>query len=331
MPEKFFLPWEEIVGNEKTVSRLRSLARSNRLPHAMLFRGMKGVGKMAVARTLAASLLCKDNNDKPCMDCESCKVFANGVHPDYSEILPEGNVLKTIKIDVVREMQAVVSKIPTLSDKKVVVIDDADKMTEAAENSLLKTLEEPGNVFFILVTAERSALLDTIVSRCMDVPFGGIGYKQLASAIENRNVPKAEASELASLSGGSLGYAISLHENGGLAFRNEALSWLMRLPSFRCIDAFDEAGKLEKASREELSERLAQLGTLLRDILAIREGAENCILYNKDVSAQLSSLPYDKEKAVALLVLLADAQHRLQASVNQRLLLEGFFFRAMRV
>ena len=109
-----------------------------------------------------------------CVHCESCRALADDTHPDYYVAEPEssGKAARSIKIEQIRALSAEIGLVPKLSGRRVVLIDDAERMNEAAQNSLLKTLEEPtGDVVFVLVTSARQALLDTIVSRCLLMPF----------------------------------------------------------------------------------------------------------------------------------------------------------------
>ena len=142
--------------------------------------------------------------------------MASGSHPDYLEVLPErtGKNTAVIRIDAIRSMQVEASRYPILAKQRVVLIDDADCMNEAAENSLLKTLEEPeGAVTFLLITGARSSLLDTIVSRCMPLSFGTVPEDAMVEVLAGRGLATAEARELASLADGSIGRALALHEH----------------------------------------------------------------------------------------------------------------------
>ena len=191
------LRWDTISGHEKQKEALRTMLREGRLPHALLFTGPDGIGKRMVGRVLAAAILC-DAEDGPCGHCESCRAMQLGSHPDYLEVVPEqnGKSAAQIRIEAIRSMQTQVSRYPVLAKRRTVLIDDADRMNEAAQNSLLKTLEEPeGPVTFILVTSTRSALLDTILSRCMPVAFGMLSPQEMRSVLLQHDVPEAEAAD----------------------------------------------------------------------------------------------------------------------------------------
>lgn len=326
------IAWERILGHEEQMARLRTLLREDRLPHALLFYGPAGVGKLRVAQALAAAILCGEESERPCGRCGQCRAMQQGSHPDYYEIHPEGKAVRSIRIDAIRAMKAKAAELPLQAEKRVIVIDDAEKMNEAAENSLLKTLEEPaGAVHFILVTRERSALLDTIRSRCMNVGFGSIPEPALAEALAARGIPHGEAQELAALSGGSFGRALALSEEGGLALRDDAASFLQQLDAFSAKDVFARGASMEAWPREKLVEWFLSLGMLLRDLLVLSEDGASPLLYHKDLRERLAALlpSFPAARLAALLVLVRATDRRLLANVNQRLLLEGFFLRAM--
>ena len=329
------IAWENILGHEEQIARLRALRAEDRLPHALLFYGPEGVGKLRVAQVLAAELLCEGEGTRPCGVCRQCRSLLQDAHPDYYEIHPEGKTAKStkmIKIETIRAMEADVERAPLQADQRVVVIDDAEKMNEAAENSLLKTLEEPkGAVHFILVTRARSSMLDTIRSRCMNVGFGGIPEMALAEALALHGIPKDAATELAALSDGSFGRALALYEGGGLTLRDDAAAFLMQLSSFTVKQVFERGTSMESWPREKLMEWFLYLGMLLRDLLVLTEDGASPLLYHKDLRERLAAcLPaFPLPRIEALLVLVRAMNRRLLANVNQRLLLEGFFLRAM--
>jgi DNA polymerase-3 subunit delta' len=196
----------------------------------------------------------------------------------------------------------------------------------------LKTLEEPtGAVHFILVTRAKSSLLDTILSRCMHVGFGSIPEAELARALVQRGIPEGAAAELAALSDGSFGRALELYENDGLKLRDDAAKFLRERAQLTVQDVFARGAAMEKLPREQLTEWFLYLGMLLRDLLVLYEDGASPLLYHKDLRADLAAMleDYPERRIAALLALVRETDRRLQSNVNQRLLLEGFFLRAM--
>ena len=161
-------PWQQAIWQ-----RLHAAHRAGRLPHALLFTGAEGLGKSRFAAAFAQSLLCEALSDsgQPCGKCRGCHLCQVGNHPDYKRIEPE-EAGKAIKIDTIR---AYVDKgvLTTQSEGyKVVVIEPADAMNNAAANSLLKTLEEPVPwTIIILVSSCPGRLPATVRSRCQRITF----------------------------------------------------------------------------------------------------------------------------------------------------------------
>ena len=325
------LDWEEIIGHAEQKRQLRTLLEEGRMPHALLFSGPDGIGKRMLGQALAAAILC-GQKAAPCGRCESCRAMRTGSHPDYYEVLPEsrGKSAKIIRIEQIREMQTIASRYPILSQARVVLIDDAECMNEAAANSLLKTLEEPeGQITFILVTSARTSLLDTIVSRCMPVAFGMLPAEEMTAALEARGIPAAEAAELAALSDGSLGRAITLHENGGLALRDDAAAFLEQLGRMDMERVWQIAREKGDMERERLAEWFMYLAMLLRDMLVLYEDGASPLLYHLDSRQRLAAmLPrFPEPRIFAMLREVREMQRRLQANVNLRLQVEGFLLR----
>lgn len=139
------ISWQNIYGHEQIKADLQLLLQENKLPHALLFSGIDGIGKLLTAKMLAKSLLCCNlqQGNMACGYCNSCKMFDEQNHPDFYYLEPEGKTRKLIKIEQIRQIQAKIALSPYLSDKQVVIINDAQYLNDTAGNSLLKTLEEP--------------------------------------------------------------------------------------------------------------------------------------------------------------------------------------------
>ncbi|WP_107852460.1 DNA polymerase III subunit delta' [Oceanimonas marisflavi] len=138
--------------------------RERRLGHALLIKGMAGLGKGELAGKLATALLCQHTNNAPCGMCHACELTAAGSHSDLHVVGREG---RSIGIDAIRELGRIMSESARLGHGKVAIIERAELMTEAAANALLKTLEEPaGESTLILVSSQPERLLPTLISRC---------------------------------------------------------------------------------------------------------------------------------------------------------------------
>ncbi len=323
--------WNSLLGHEKQISQLKKMMEERRMPHAILFSGAEGIGKRRVAEVMAAALLCSGEN-APCGHCESCRAMMLGSHPDIHLIEPEasGRAVPMIRIEQLRTMQTEIARLPLLSKCRVVIIDQADRMNEAAENSLLKTLEEPvGETYFILVTCAASSLLDTIRSRCIPMSFGLLHADIIRTALENRGVAHEQAGELALLSDGSLGHAIRLLEKSGLTLRDDALECLESLGTMSPEQIFVRGKAFDAMSKEQLLEWLGYQCTLLRDLLVLYQNGGSEGIYQRDVRERLLKLLscFSESRIFGMLSLMRETQRRLQANVNLRLLMESMLLR----
>ncbi|MBS7223722.1 MAG: hypothetical protein KH050_00070 [Clostridiaceae bacterium] len=155
--------FDTIPGNEAVKDSLRA-ALSSRFPQAVLLTGPTGSGKMELARTLAAALLCTGEGDRPCGRCVSCHKLQNDAHPDL-DIIDEGE--SDLPVSLARELRQKVCILPNDGDRRVVILRHAHKLNVPAQNALLKVLEEPPRyAFFILTSEQPGAVLETIRSRC---------------------------------------------------------------------------------------------------------------------------------------------------------------------
>lgn len=154
---------ENFKGNKRVVELLKTMLFSGQLPHAILIEGDEGVGKRTLSRELAKSILCMEGNEY-CNSCRSCTLFEAGSNPDFKVVAPEKNL---IKVDVIRELREQAYRRPDRCERKVYIIESAEKMNIQAQNAFLKILEEPPQyVVFILLSCSSAMLLDTIISRC---------------------------------------------------------------------------------------------------------------------------------------------------------------------
>ncbi len=194
----------DIRDQDAAIGNLQRALASEKVPHAYLFSGPRGVGKHLTARTLAMTLNCAEEGTDACGVCRSCTKVIRETHPDVFEVgLPEKK--KSIPIDSVRELERRLFVRPYEGRAKVAIIDPADLMTTAAANALLKTLEEPRpGSFIVLVTSRASSLLPTVRSRCQIVRFRPLPDETVADLLADTGVSPDEASTVATLCGGSM-------------------------------------------------------------------------------------------------------------------------------
>lgn len=171
------LVFEDVIGQEHISTTLRNAISQNRLSHAYLFSGPRGVGKTTSARILAKAINCKSPKDfNPDNDCEICKEITEGRSMDVFEIDGASNR----GIEEIRNLRESVKYVPTKNKYKVYVIDEVHMLTKEAFNALLKTLEEPPpHVIFIFATTEVHKVPATILSRCQRFDFKRIAIEEI--------------------------------------------------------------------------------------------------------------------------------------------------------
>jgi DNA polymerase III subunit gamma/tau len=208
--------FQDLVGQQHVTETLKNAILNNRVAHAYIFSGARGVGKTTAARILAKALNCvKGPTPEPCGVCDSCKEIAAGTSLDVIEIDAASNR----GIDQIRELREMVRYAPAASRSKVVILDEAHMLTGEASNALLKTLEEPPDrVVFVMATTEPENLEDTIRSRSQHFHFRALTFAEITKRLEEiaqkeglKIAPGATA-VIARMAEGSLRDALSLLE-----------------------------------------------------------------------------------------------------------------------
>lgn len=168
--------FEEVVGQTHIIKTLSNAIKNNRIAHAYLFCGPRGTGKTSTAKIFAKMLNCSSDTHRPCEECENCRMFNTGSHPDIIEIDAASNN----GVDEVRNLIDKVKYAPMEGKYKIYIIDEVHMMSTGAFNALLKTIEEPpAHVIFIFATTEPNKVLSTIISRCQRFDFGRVAEEDI--------------------------------------------------------------------------------------------------------------------------------------------------------
>ncbi len=200
------------AGSEMLLAIWREF-ENEKLAHAYLFTGEKGVGKRTFARTLAKAILCQGEGERPCGGCRSCKRFEGGTHGNVYFPAPQPKKT-TIGVDDLRSILDELSRAALDGGKRVIVINNAEKMTPASQNCLLKTLEEaPEGIYFLLVTDVERAILPTIRSRCRLVRIAPWNEGRIYKALTDKGIKPERAKELTALCEGSIGRALQMQDD----------------------------------------------------------------------------------------------------------------------
>jgi len=328
------MSFREILGHKRPIAILQRAIQSGHLPHAYLFTGPEGIGKKRVALNLAKALNCEGGSGADCCDsCIPCRKIDKGIHPDVSFIEPTATSPKiepSLKIEQARDAQRDISLKPYEGKKKVYIFDQAERMTEAAENALLKTLEEPpGETLLILVTSSPHTLLPTVLSRTQRIRFDPLCPEEMASYLMKiRAWGEEKAKFVASLSGGSLGRALAREEEDLFSLRDETVSILPSILKGGICQILDlaEAWAREK---EELRERLQYLLIWVRDLKVYQTTKEEAFLINRDLAPQIRGEAASHPPGVLshLFQIIQETSDGLSRNANSRLSLEVMFLR----
>jgi DNA polymerase-3 subunit delta' len=325
--------WDEIAGQDRAVKALRSALLRDQVHHAYLLAGPAGVGKELLARTFAQAANCEaeDPAARPCEKCGSCLGFLRGNFPDAITVMPqaelvsrgllgrgdlEGAPSKEIRVDEVRALAKRLSLMALRGRRKIAIVTPADALNERAQNTLLKTLEEPPPATtFLLLSAHPDSLLPTIRSRCARVQLGPVPEEALVARLLREGIAEAEARERAARAQGSFSRAI--------AEQGEWRELLLQVEA--ALAAPDEREALDVAEangeREAALEVARAVHAWTRDVLVMQAGGAPQL---RDLSDQAREVA-ERVPPVALLgqaELCATAVEALEQNGNGRLQLE---------
>lgn len=328
------MPFADIIGHDAAKALLRSAILQDRVAHAYLFHGDDRIGKRLLALRLAQALLCETlpaaQEPEACGACRACRQVEARTHPDFMVIEPDREQANPqIKIESIRDIEHQMIYRPLIGDRKICVIDDADRMTIGAANALLKTLEEPpDHSLFVLVSSRPYALPATIRSRCQALRLTAPAQTQVeAAVILKRELPPADAHFLAVLSDGQLGRALECNLEQARNSQKEfsVIFSAKGLQSFSTILTTAEA--LAKADRA--TEAFDWLLRWLRDVLLLAVGAGSDHLLNLDQRTNMEALAerIDIDELLDLISDLEKLERQASRNVNLQMALETTLLR----
>ncbi|MFN8059836.1 MAG: DNA polymerase III subunit [Vicinamibacterales bacterium] len=344
----------EVVGHRAVIERLsRALARGT-LPPSLLFGGPDGVGKRTIALAVATTLNCERprRGDDPasapgalpidaCGECATCRRIAAGTFAEIVRLAPDDT--GAIKIGHVRAVLDRVGFRPFEGRLRVVIVDDADTLNVESQNALLKSLEEPNaSTAFILVSARPDALLTTVRSRCPQFRFGALPAAALEEIlVERRGFDRVSAGVAIAVADGSVSQALAVSAEGFGATRELAESVLRSLArdpdALRRLNAAKllvEKGESTKkrsgaaGERATLSDRLAALSLLLRDVSVLATGAADAHVANVDRRGVLAELTraFDGPRLVRAFGAVEQARLALDRHASPKLVADWLAF-----
>ncbi|MDD2553121.1 MAG: DNA polymerase III subunit delta' [Desulfotomaculaceae bacterium] len=319
---------QQIVGHKQSIKILNKAISSGRVAHAYLFAGPEGVGKETTAMAFARALLCScPAGGDACGTCRECRQLSSGNHPDFYLVEPAG---ASIKIEQVREIQRRVPYCSYQGGRKIYLIRQAEAMTAEAANCILKTLEEPPrDTVFILLSARPQVLLPTILSRCQALYFKEMSVPDLIRGLVSLNeMPEEEARLYASLSGGSMGRALSYASGALMADRDAANALAGALWHGGPLESVEMAEKASESKPKAIF-TLDTLACWYRDLLVWREAGEAGSLFNTDRvdTIKTEAARYDTGRILAIIEEIMSTKRKIEVNANTRLALETLFLR----
>lgn len=284
--------FNNIIGNEENKINLTKIIENNNISHSYIFSGISGIGKFLFAKEFAKAILCYADSPashKPCGECKSCESIENENNPDFI-IIDEKE--ESIKTETIKELTNNVLEKPIFGTKKIYILNNSENMTKEAQNSLLKTLEEPPEyVIIILVTSNESLLLNTIKSRCLMIQFKKLDDNELKKYFELQHETINE--KLLKTFEGSIEKAINIRKQQEIYERIENF-----------IDNIENYNELQIINlKEEIFKDKTQIFSLLNYI--------NTLLYYKSIENVERLVRYEN-----CIEIIEDAKLRLKRNSN---------------
>lgn len=312
------MSFNDVKGQDKAVKFLRAAIKNNKISHAYIFAGPKGVGRSLLARNFAKAVNCLDIENVPCDSCLACRKIDKNIHPDVRWI-EKDEKSSDIKISQIREVENRIFLKPYEGKYKVFIIVDAELMNIEAANSFLKTLEEPPqNSLLILIVEKLKDLPLTIASRCQLIRLRPLETAELTTILVNEYGIKRDRAELLSrVSEGRLGKAIG-YEYDVLEWRNSVLE---EFSDDECVEDYT----IE--NRTELSRKLNVLAGWYRDLLVFRTTKDGNLLINVDRMDDIKkqAISHEPDELMRMLESVLHTKERIEDNVNPKLALSALF------
>jgi DNA polymerase-3 subunit delta' len=354
------MPFKDLVGHRAIAGLLARAISRDTLPPSLIFAGPEGVGKYTTAIALAQALNCQNAGspaapspsrgkgartrgrpaaiDSPALDpvvssidacgaCGACRRIAQNTFSDV--LVVEAEDTGNIKVEVVRDAIDRTAYRPFEGRRRVVIVDHAEAMTEAAQNALLKPLEEPrSSSVFVLVTPHPEALLPTVRSRCTMLRFGRLSADEVARVlVGGGRFDEKKAYALAAMADGSPGVALGWKDEGFEEARDSAERVLQNVARADVRRRLDQAKSLlgkkssRSSEREQTALKLRALASLVRDLQVISSGGDEQWLANADLAPVLRRLAtgYDRERLARAFAAVGESLEALDGNASPKI------------
>ncbi len=307
-----------IIGHESIIQHLQNAISAQKISHAYIFYGEEGMGKKTLANAFAKTLQCAENGIRSCDRCKSCMQAASGNHPDIIRVTHEK---LSIGVDDIRlQINADILVKPYDSRYKIYIIDDADKLTEQAQNALLKTMEEPPEyAVILLLVSNLTSLLPTILSRCVQLNLKPVDKTVIKEFLmEHHHIPDYKAEMAAAFSSGNVGKAIKYASSEDFEkMKGDVLHILKYIDEMELYEVISGL-KVLTANKPVIVDYIDLMMLWYRDVVMYKATLDpNLLLYKEELSfikQQANTRSY--ENVENIISGMEKAKIRLKANVN---------------
>ena len=322
------MKFQDIIGQEHMTGHLQNAIRMGKVSHAYIIQGEAGSGKKLLADTFATTLQCEEGGIEPCGHCQSCKQAVSGNHPDIRRVTHEK---ASISVDDIRlQLNNDILVKPYSRPYKVYIIDEAEKMTEQAQNAMLKTIEEPPEyAVILLLTVNAKLLLPTILSRCILLNVRPVARGQITRLLTGQyGIASFMAEVAADFADGVPGKAIAYARSGEFVdLKDEVIRVLRRLDSMPAEEIYKKV-KEWAGRKQELPDILSLTNLWYRDVLVMKStGGSGRIVFReeeRELSAQAEHMSYARiEECIQA---IETTRQRMNANVNLEVSLEMLLY-----
>lgn len=312
------LEYRNVIGHKNIIEHLKKAVANKKVSQAYVFSGEDGSGKRMLSEIFAKTLLCETHGQEPCNKCKSCLQVEGNNQPDLIYVTHEK---ASIGVDEIRiQLNNDILIKPYSSPFKIYIIDEAEKMTEQAQNALLKTIEEPPEyAVILLLTTSLGKMLPTIQSRCVHLELKAVSEKEIKKFLmEKKQVPDYLAEISAAFSRGNVGRAIKYASSEDFIQSKDAMIHVLRhideMELYEVMDALKEFS----AHKLEIEDYIDLMLLWYRDVLMFKATNDpNLLLYKNEVRyITRHASKKDYEGVEAIIEAIDKAKIRLRANVN---------------
>lgn len=310
--------FKDVIGHEKIIEHMQAAILRGKVSHAYILNGEAGSGKKMLADIFAETLQCEEKGLEPCGKCKSCLQAASDNHPDIIKVTHEK---AGISVDDIRtQVNNTIDIMPYSSKYKIYIIPDADKMTEQAQNALLKTIEEPPAYAVILLLVSNSGkLLSTILSRCISLNLKPVPADAITEYLmKNYQIPDYNAEVSAKFSQGNVGKAIRYAASEEFTEAKDKVLHLLKyvdnMPVYELLQGIKELGE----HKLEIYDYIDLMMLWYRDVLLYKvTGNPNTLLFREELSSIKKQAEQCGYEGIEQIIKAMDkAKERLRANVN---------------